>query len=48
MGPEVSQDSNSVLGYTSPQNSDAKDANESRTITKSRETLLVKPNLPEV
>ena len=42
-GPEASQDSNSVLGDTSPQNRGVKDANASRTITKSRKILLVKP-----
>ena len=47
-GPEVSQDSNSVLGDTLPQNCGVKDANASRTITKSRKILLVKPNFPEV
>ena len=47
-GPEVSQDSNSVLGDTSPQNCGVKDANASQTITKSRKILLVKPNFHEV
>ena len=43
LGPKASQDSNSVLGDTSPQNRGVKDANASRTITKSRKILLVKP-----
>ena len=42
-GPEASQDSNSVLSDTSPQNRGVKDANESRTNTISRKILLVKP-----
>ena len=43
LGPEASQDSNSVSDDTSPQNCGVKDANASRTITKSRKILLVKP-----
>ena len=49
LGPEASQDSNSVSGTLHRRDCGVKDANASRTITKkSRKIRLVKPIFPEV